>query len=123
VKITIDSCVECKQPHKGNWSKEHAYRLVEKQLCFNCDFWVGKLNLSHSHRQVRVDGKCYFTGDENDGSQGMRGFGGARFHIRFHEEGREIITSNLWHNGDIPLVFRDRLPDNAIFIRSSEYKV
>ncbi len=115
MEITIDSCVECKQSHKGNWSKDLAYRLQLKQLCFYCDFWLRKLNTSVSHRQVRVKGGCYYIGDEGGGDWAGRGFGGARFHIRFHD-GREVVTTNLWHNGEIPSLFLDRLSDNAVFI-------
>lgn len=116
MEITIDSCVECKQLHKGNWFKETAYRLQLKQLCFGCDYWLGKVNVSSSHRQVRVAGKCYYIGAESSEDRSGRGFGGRRFLIRFHDGRGEVVTTNLWHNGEIPLLFRDRLPDNAVFI-------
>lgn len=60
-------------------------------------------------RLVIADGHAYSIGSDNDNP---RGFGGQRWIIRFHD-GREVITHSLWHLGDIPASWRDRLPENA----------
>jgi hypothetical protein len=45
----------------------------------------------------------------------MIGFGGRRFDIRMNN-GKEIMTNNLWYNGKIPENHREKLADNATFI-------
>jgi hypothetical protein len=44
-----------------------------------------------------------------------KGFGGRKFIILF-EDGRKVITTNLWSQGEIPKSFREDLPNNAKFI-------
>jgi hypothetical protein len=82
--------------------------------CFDCSFWVRKINLTGEDiaRRVVVEGQHYMVAPE-DGS--FKGFGGRRFHIRFFD-GREIDTGNLWHQGIIPVRFREAMPDNAVFV-------
>lgn len=60
---------------------------------------------------VVENGECYFVGEECSADR-MRGYGGARWLIRFRD-GRELCTSNLWHNGAVPATHRRALPDNA----------
>ena len=45
------------------------------------------------------------------------GYDGQKFTVRFHD-GREVTTRNLWYQGPIPPVWRDRLPDNAEFVKA-----
>lgn len=66
---------------------------------------------------VRVGGKHYQIAPEKQ--SGMRGFGGAKFLIRFFD-GRSVETTNLWSQGTIPEHFRSRLPDNAEFLPDPE---
>jgi len=46
----------------------------------------------------------------------MKGYGGRKFIIEFFDERPTITTHNLWHQGEIPPHFRDRLQDEANFI-------
>ena len=46
----------------------------------------------------------------------FRGYGGRGIKIKL-QTGEIIVTNNLWHNGKVPKEFRDRLPDNAEFIK------
>ncbi len=64
---------------------------------------------AHDPRLVVANGRAYSIGSSGDDP---KGFGGTRWVIRFHD-GREIITDSLWHLGDIPAEWRERLPDNA----------
>lgn len=88
--------------------KSHPYL---KDNCFTCNFWAEKIEAVNDPRSVRIDGGHYWIGDE-DPTNRFRGFGGRRFNIKFHD-GREVQTTNLWHQGQIPEHFRDILPDNA----------
>ena len=87
--------------------------LIRQKLCFSCDFWAGKIKDVNNPKSVRIDKWHYFIGDESKG--GFRGFDGKRFKIRFNN-GKEVETTNLWCQGEIPKRFRERLLDNAIFV-------
>ncbi len=82
--------------------------------CFHINFWNELADIKDDPHVVRVDGVHYYIGNETQ--RGTRGFGGAKFHIKFFD-GREVITTNLWHNGTIPESHKELLPDNAIFLK------
>jgi len=78
-------------------------------------FWDEKVAVKDKPFSVRVNGSHFIIGPEGEK---YPGFGGQKFHIKFHD-GREVITTNLWHQGKIPVSYRFRktkLPDNAVFI-------
>lgn len=83
-------------------------RLYEKGICYVCDFWD---NISNREGNIVIEGKVYVIGD---GSY-IRGFGGRTFKIRLLT-GQMITTNDLWFNGEIPKLFRDKIPDNASLI-------
>lgn len=90
-------------------------QLSRRSLCFSCNFWQEWVERDEADPlSVRVDGCHYHIGDEKSSSS-FRGFGGRLFSIRFFD-GREVTTTNLWCQSDIPTHFRDRLPDNAEFV-------
>jgi len=78
-------------------------------------------------RAVRVGGRHFFIGDEPSSEKldvlrklpfgNFLGFGGSEFRIRFFD-GREVVTHNLRHNGEIPQDYRAMLPDNAEFVEN-----
>lgn len=75
--------------------------------CFTKAFW----NETLDGNEVIIDGKCYHIGREDDISS-FRGYDGAKYHIIFND-GREVYTTNLWHNGTIPAEYNKQ--DNARF--------
>lgn len=75
--------------------------------CFTKAFWQECFD----GNEVIIDGNCYHIGKENDKSS-FRGFGGAEYHIIFND-GREVITTNLWANGEVPKEYYKG--DNARF--------
>ncbi len=103
--------------------------MMERKLCFSCNYWFewahllpdelttllnGEDHKREAERCVRVNGKHYYYHDDEPGAA-FQGHGGAKFTIKFND-GRQVITKNLWAQGTIPAHFRDRLPDNAQFI-------
>lgn len=82
--------------------------------CFDCSFWLKKLHLGPEDkiRQTIIGGQHYMLGK---GGYLFKGHGGRKFHILFYD-GREVKTTNLWEQGEIPEEFRELLPDNATFI-------
>jgi len=87
--------------------------MLEQQLCFTCNFWTGYVRMRDDPTIFRCKGSHYKTAPENE--RGFRGYGGAKWKIITHD-GREIITTNLWHQGTIPPHFREELPDNCQLI-------
>lgn len=111
-------CIECGATEDvSRWMRSCGERLTERQLCFSCDHWTSledRGNGPDKDRVVRFEGVHYIIGPEvGAGPTWMRGLGGARILIRFHD-GREVVTTNLWCQGNIPERFRSRLPDNAV---------
>ena len=109
--MTVFKCMECGE----NFIKDLMEEAYVGNRCFDCSFWQEKLSLKESGdpRQVIVDGEHYMAMEDDGGP--MKGFGGADFSIEYFD-GRRIECNNLWHQGEIPEQFRDRLPDNAKFI-------
>ena len=110
------TCKDC----GAAFSMEHTTRENDGR-CFTCWFW----NMQYEHRltcperSVIVDGTAYLIGEEpEDGKGGWgSGFGGNEFVIKFHD-GREVVSHNLWCQGDIADNYADKLPDNAVFTKS-----
>lgn len=84
-------------------------------MCFCCHFWMVDVGASN---YVVIDGAAYSVGEEdrNKDFDGPRGHGGRRFIIR-RNNGCIIETTNLWHRGDVPDAFRDKFPDDAVFLK------
>jgi len=100
-------CVLCGEAYDS--SSHYGMEEAEKaKRCFHCDFWVQKIQ---SGKGVRINGHHYQIGREGDA---FPGFSGRRFVILFRD-GTRVVTTNLWHQGEIPERFRDTLPDNAEF--------
>lgn len=93
----------------GHYDRE---RLIEVGICPDCDFWIEKWRMRDDSNVVRVDGQHYIIGAGN--AIGI-GHGGDTFVIKFND-GREMTTTNLWHQGEIPLFWCQLLPDNATFV-------
>lgn len=109
-------CKECgKVEEYQQWN--HGDQLKKKELCFSCDFWMGYLMKKDKPESVRVKGTHYWIGDENSSATRFRGFGGAKWVIKFND-GRVVKSTNLWCQSDIPDHFKDRLPDNAEFVHN-----
>jgi hypothetical protein len=77
-------------------------------------FWAGQAGdrsdavvIGHLHYRVKPD---------LNGRPGMAGFDGDLFSIRMLATGEVIQTRNLWHQGEIPPQWWERLPDDAEFV-------
>jgi hypothetical protein len=88
-------------------------------VCYTKHYWLEKIQNKNSLRQVIVNNVMYYIGDENSNST-FRGFDGALWLIKFND-GRKIRTTNLWHNGEIPEDYRSELPNNASFVKATDF--
>lgn len=82
--------------------------------CFHNDYWGSKVKDKDKDNMVRIKGEHYYIGEE-DSKSSFRGFSGMKYKIKFFD-GREVISTNLWYNGEIPDNFKELLPDNAEFM-------
>lgn len=100
----IYACVEC-----GCETTEHNPDHIKAQHCSNCAFWLMRIALSNE-RTFQANGHAYFIGYETDYP---KGFGGRRWRITFVDGRAPVETTSLWHGGEVPERFRDRLSDTA----------
>jgi len=105
--------MECVICNKEIEKSEFTNAILCSALCYNNHFWEEKVRL-HDEYTVIADGDRYHLTPSNSGA-GWKGFGGATFYVHFHD-GRKIQCSNVWHQGEVPPNFKERLPDNAKFI-------
>jgi len=114
--ILDEPCKECGKIVSTNYLNETKEALIAGNICFKCHFWVSKLVIKDNPRTVRVDGTHYYIDDDKPRGSSFLGFGGAEFNIKFND-GRLVTSHNLWCQGDIPEHFKERLPDNAVFVQ------
>lgn len=113
--IPDEPCRCCGRIFSTHFEKETKANLIRKNVCFTCNFWQEYVEERDTPRYARIGGCHYAVGPENNDHPSFRGFGGRRSKIRWND-GREVVTTNLWFQGQIPERFRAELPDNAVFV-------
>ena len=91
-------------------------RMEADGICFYCDFWEEHKRYDDAHPDefVIINGTHFMISPEDQ--NGMRGFDGRKFTIKFNN-GKKITTTNLWHQGEIPEHFKHYWPkDTAKFL-------
>jgi hypothetical protein len=110
----FEDCAECHTDYFSvHWTKDINEALVKEHICFNCNFWREKIPIKDNPSCFRIQGEHYQLGGEG-------GFGGREFSIKRFDSEKIITTKCLWSQGTIPEHFRDRLPDNAEFVKTPE---
>ena len=114
-------CPTCnKEIGTGSFISSDERSMKENGECFECDIWRKSLEKLNNPETAIIDGTFYSIGDE-DSKSPFRGFGGARFQIEFND-GRRVITTNLWCGGDISKYWRDNFyKDNARFEKNLKW--
>lgn len=147
IKLTTDCKVCGTKDVKPNLMREYrnggshwflspdSARQREVGVCDTCDFWLDKWRMRNQNNVIRVDGQHYMFGDHLQDARitqdttlemlakSMKkkdglGFGGRGMVIRFND-GRVIITNDLWHQGTIPTRFANVMPNNAEMVFAS----
>lgn len=114
----MNNCKCCgKESDIGNFQPDCEVVVTAKPLglCYNCGFWTWKVNTikESPNTFATVDGHLYHISPD-DPKAIFKGFGGSEFIIKYFD-GRSVKSHNLWHNGKIPDLFKDRIPNNAVF--------
>jgi len=112
---TAVQCVECGTDDAANYTDSVREDMIARQLCHSCRFWLDYVAQADNPRIFRVEitpglPGHYYIGPEDAGP--FRGFAGRKFHF-IGNDGRDVVSTNVWFQGDIPERFRDRLPVNA----------
>ena len=112
-------CKECRMWERLPFSNIEMMKLIALQMCQGCEFWHKFEILKNDPNAVRINGKHYWIGPEDDPAPPYwRGMGGGKVIVKF-EDGRQIMSTNFWYQGVIPQRWRERLPDNAWFVRQA----
>jgi len=118
------NCKICGSPVDADrYISDCSKAMLEHQMCFRCNFWRERLAEDAElppHKWCMIDGTHYIIGNE-DSNDYFRGFGGREFHIKFND-GTVVTTTNLWCQGEPPLEWKEKFPDNAVFINGEQWK-
>lgn len=113
----MHTCKECGILEKNNYGIKLAKQMEDNQLCFDCNFWYNLIAINTEPNIVISNNHHYMIEpDKPKDYKGFLGFGGREFIIEFND-GRKVTTHNLGYQGEIPERFRDKLKNNAKFIK------
>lgn len=117
-KILPNRCVEC-----GNLVEtcyQEPEQMIERNMCFSCNLWTNRIQSANRSNVMIVEGCMYTLGSGDTDAAGFKGFGGAEFEFRRLTtlSNATIKSKNVWFGGEIPNRFKERIPDNAIIIKS-----
>lgn len=115
---SVLSCIECGAPELAHYSNREI--LLQRQLCFGCNLWFER---ARDFGADSAGASLVFVGNDwryhtirtpgIGGSSVMKGYGGQPWRITFENDGRVMLTDDLWDGGEVPEWFRDRLPQTA----------
>lgn len=94
---------------RGGCPADQAEQELTRRENSTRDFWQRIVNRAADPRSFVANGHSYWIGESTDYP---KGFGGRRWRITFLD-GRIVECDSLWHQGEIPAEWRERLPDNA----------
>lgn len=103
------------------------------ETCYTCRYWREKGEWAANGDRVidpsgimdgapiaRVDGQHFILKPyDQTGDPQWLGFRGCEMTFRF-SDGREVVSNDVWSQGEIPTRFRERLPDNAVIASQSK---
>jgi hypothetical protein len=111
------TCTECGQrERRGEWIAKVDQELRDCGLCFACHEWINLIGRGGVVVQHGGQRRHFLICEEPPASERIHllGHGGARFDIQFFD-GRQVVSHNVWFQGEIPPHFYDRFPVNAKF--------
>lgn len=112
-------CRECGDTEDRRFIESVMSKMLERQLCHTCNFWAEWVERKDEPEVARIGGWHYRVHSMTKPGvpAHCKGFGG-RLHTVVWDSGWKATTDDLWGQGEIPAHFRDRLPDNAVFVAS-----
>ena len=113
--LAFKPCSVCGSPYALQYDKSHNARLLHHRMCFTCDFWREKV-ADYTKNDVVVAGHFYRLLNADPAAGRMLGHGGSKFFCRRLGETEIKEFNNVWHCGEVPPQYRDRLVDTAEFV-------
>lgn len=112
-RVTCCICGHIEVPHFDHGMNS---KLLAQALCFYCDFWLERLQKHQNNpNSAIIKNHAYMIHPDEGRNRNWSGFAGREFNIAFND-GRKVVTHNLWHQGDIPERFQPLIPNNAQFV-------
>ena len=112
-------CAECGKDTTHDRA-HYQYTQRDQELCFSCEHWTALLEQDRTQCFV-VDGEHYQLGGQTEKTPSLyRGFGGRRFVLQCLATGEHITTVDLWAQGTVPEHFRERMPNDVVFIQEQQ---
>lgn len=100
----------CGSIEKMYWNECDECSLLitdEDELCSSCANWIHLMRTVEPSQRIVIEHHHYSVGSRG-------GFAGREFSIEFLDSSRpSLVTDRLWSQGEIPVHFRKRIPDNA----------
>ena len=120
-KYTGYMCSKCQAPTVPAYSPPTGQQMIDRQLCFHCNYWENKaeeLRANANPRRIIIDHNIYMdAGYNKKDTRGYLGFGGREFRYRRVGSDEVILTNNLWSGGVLPPEYWPEFPDNAEFVK------
>jgi hypothetical protein len=113
-EINKEPCKICGNIVRGGY--QNANDFIHDGICFSCDHWRNIEKTLEDPNRIIVNGTCYMMREETKSY--FKGHGGHEFKVQKFGSEEIIKCTNLWCQGDIPIVWRERLKDNAKFVKS-----
>lgn len=108
-RILPDPCVVCGHLIESHYHNREA--LIQKNMCFSCNLWDDRSREVKGPNKMVVDG--YFYSIAADATGGFRGHGGRKFVFKRLDNGKLVVSHNVWAGGEIPKIWRPIIKDNA----------
>lgn len=104
----VTECALC-----GNTQVEQDFDWFGK--CHRCHYWEDMVQYKDEPSTAIIDGCHYSIGSDTTSNKIFKGHGGRMFVIEFND-GRKVVTTDLWTQGSIPEKLRHKFPNNAKFL-------
>jgi hypothetical protein len=119
----IQTCSICKVAYEPGSFDPNALLVKlmdERNICFRCAFWSDKIENPLPYREI-INGEHYVFHPYQNKPVFFQGYGGREFYA-LRNDGSLIMSNNVWYQGQIPEIFREKLPDTARMISKKTYK-
>jgi hypothetical protein len=102
---------------KSNYVEETKKEIITSNMCFRCNFWTKRSNelLITEKTILIVENNWYTVLPDAPKNAYFKGCGGREIIFQILKDKKIIISKNVWDGGEIPVHFRNLIPNNAIF--------
>lgn len=113
-------CSKCQAPTVPSYSPPTGQQMIDRQLCFHCNYWENKaeeLRTTTDPRRLIIDHYIYMDAGYSKDARSLLGFGGREFRYRRVGSDEVILTNNLWAGSVLPPEYWAEFTDTAEFVK------